>query len=164
MSPRGIPTTTRTSPRASLTKPPALISSTSSATRTIPPPTSSAPPGKSAGDGWRPGCDRVRLRQLGNDERPVAVLRAALAENRTDPRRSGRLAPGRVHQRRHVEREIRALDGGRHRRGFPAGDLRFLAGEAGVRGHRQGKLPHGARTTGKGGDPRRLDRKSTRLN
>src|SRR3546814_792960 len=41
----------------------------------------------------------VRLRQLGHDERAVEVLRAARPGRGNDPRRPGRLDPGRIHQR-----------------------------------------------------------------
>ena len=52
--------------------------------------------------------------------------------------------------------KTRELDGRRHRRGFPAADLRLLAREEGLRDHRQGKLPDRARAAGEGRHPRRL--------
>ena len=97
------------------------ISSTSSATRTTRPRTwTNHRPGDSRADGWQGRCDGVRLRLVRHHDRPVAILRRAFAADRIDPRRSGRLDPGRIHQRRHVVGEIRQLDGRGHRRGFPA--------------------------------------------
>ena len=83
-------------------------------------------------------------------------FRRARPARGTDPGRSGRLDPHRIHQRRHAQRKVRQLDGGRHRRGLPAADLRLHPGEEGLRDQRQGKLPDRARTAGEGRHPRRL--------
>ena len=116
--------TTRTWPSASRAKRPARISSTSSAIPTTRARTRKRPVRKSSSR-WTASVDAIVFGcgssgTMTGLSRYFAQRRAA---RRTRPRRSGRLDPRAVHQRRHAVDEIGELDGRGHRRGFPAVDL-----------------------------------------
>jgi cystathionine beta-synthase len=109
----------------------APTSSTSSATRTTRRRMSSAPARRSCADGGE--LDAIVF-GCGSSGTMTGLSRcfAALARSGTGAGRSGRFDPHPVHQRRHAQRQVRQLAGGRHRRGLPAADLRLQPGQEGL--------------------------------
>jgi cystathionine beta-synthase len=113
-------------PSASRARPRAPISSTSSAIRTTRWRTNSAPARKSwrrwTWAGWMRSCSAAAAR---HHDRPVALLRrrTRLTPNWCWPIRSARSWRNTSTAARSAT--SRQLDGGRHRRGFPAADLRL---------------------------------------
>ncbi len=107
------------------TKRRARISSTSSAIRTIRARTRK-PPDRKSSSRWTASVDAIVF-GCGSSGTMTGLSRyfaQRRAGRRIHPRRSGRLDPRAVHQRRHAVDEIGELDGRRHRRGFPAVDHR----------------------------------------